>query len=317
MTRLQRTTGAADTQTMNLLLHALMWFLVGICIAVPPVLAQETAGIRRLSQELLSAPDATTRRKAAEALGRASTTQGVRFLRQALAAEPETQVRLEVVRALREIAFQRYPGYRSALIGLGEAADGTRERNELVRLRATEALWEAGKKDLLDPVPLMERQLGDPAERLRLSAVLMLRKHGSPEAAEALGRAVLDKSLSETVRLAAIDALGAVSLSAPGIVGRQVAEANRAVTTHFGVAPLQSDRTLELRHERQVAYLAAVARDPQSSNTLVLRAVKSLGRVKDHASIPVLQELIETHADPAVRKQATRVLSHVMARQYE
>ena len=81
------------------------------------------------------------------------------------------------------------------------AADDANERDELVRLRATEALWEAGKKDLLDPVPLLERQFTDRSERLRLSAVRMLRKFGSPGAADALGRALLDKSLTETVRL--------------------------------------------------------------------------------------------------------------------
>ncbi len=86
-----------------------------------------------------------------------------------------------------------------------------------MRLRATKALWEAGRKDLLDPVPLL-----DCSERLRLTAVLMMRKHGSPEAAEALGRALLDKNLSETVRLTAIDAIGAVALSAPGAVGCRV-----------------------------------------------------------------------------------------------
>ena len=49
----------------------------------------------------------------------------------------------------------------------------------------------------------------------------------------------------------------------------------------------------------------------------MLRAVKSMGQVKHKSSIPVLNELITTHPNSAIRKQATRVLSHVLARQYE
>lgn len=166
-------------------------------------------------------------------------------------------------------------------------------------------------------MPLLERQFTDRSERLRLSAVLMLRKHGSPEAAQALGRALLNKNLTETVRLASIDALGAVSLSAPGVAGRIVVEANIAVAGHLGISPLLSQRALELRHERQIAYLSTLVGDPDSSDTLVLRAVKSMGRIKDHASIPSLRQLIETHPSTAVRRQAVSVLSHVLALQFE
>lgn len=277
----------------------------------------QDAGVRRLGDELLNAKDPAVRRKAAEGLGRTSTDQSVALLSRALPAERSREVRLEIVRGMREIAFQRYPGYRLALDALGRAADDAAEADELVRLRATEALWEAGKKDLLDPVPILERQLADRSERLRLSAVAMLRKYSSPEAAEALGRAVVDTGLSETVRLAAVDALGAVALPASGVVGRGIAAANMGATDHFGIPPVASPRSLEPRHERQIAYLAAVVRDPGSSETLVLRAVKSMGRVKDPSSVPVLREIIETHRSPAVRRQATRVLSHVLARQYE
>ena len=274
-------------------------------------------GIRRLGDELLNAKSVSVRRKAAQGLGRASTSQSVRLLSQSLTSERSIEVRLEIVRTLRTISFQRYPGYRSALFGLGAAADDANERDELVRLRATEALWEAGKKGLLDPVPLLERQLSDRSERIRLAAVLMLRKHGSPEAAEALGKALLNKNLSETVRLASIDAIGAVALSAPGVVGRAVVSANFEVANHFGIPPLGLARTLDLRHERQIAYLSALVIDAESSDTLVLRAVKSMGRIKDHSSIPSLRQLVETHRSLAVRKQAILVLSHVLAKQIE
>ena len=78
-----------------------------------------------------------------------------------------------------------------------------------------------------------------------------------------------------------------------------------------------SDRALARRHQRQIGYLAAVARDGDSSPALVLRAVKSMGQVKDRSSVPILRELLETHPHVGIRKQATRVLSHVLARQYE
>lgn len=293
------------------------WLLACLLLLAADSVPAQAPGVRQLGDQLLNSREVSIRRKAAEGLGRASTELSVRVLSSALPDERSIEVRLAIVRALRAIAFQRYPGYRQALVALGRAADDANERDELVRLRATEALWEAGKKDLLDPVPLLERQLTDRSERVRLGAVLMLRKHGSPEAAEALGRALLNKQLSETVRLAAIDALGAVALAAPGPAGRAVVEANIAVTDKLGMAPLPSQRTLELRHERQIAYLAALARDPDSSNTLVLKAVKSMGRVKDHAAIGPLQQLVASHPSLAVRKQATRVLSHVLARQYE
>jgi HEAT repeat protein len=275
------------------------------------------AGIRLLGSELQTARDVSARKKAAEGLGRASTPLSVALLRRARTAERDVQVRLEIVRALRRIAFQRYSGYRDALRGIAEAADDTQESDALVRLRATEALWEAGKKDLLDPVPFMEGQFTDRSARLRMSAVQMLRKHGSVEAADALGRAVINAALSETIRLAAIDALGAVALTEGGPVGRGVVAANVSSTERIGLAPLTTPRAVDRRHERQIAYLTVLVRDPDASSTLVLRAVKSMGRIKDKSSIPVLVELVESHPHDGVRKQATRVLSHVMARQYE
>ena len=226
-------------------------------------------------------------------------------------------MRLEIMRALRTIAFQRYPGYREALAAIGEAADDDSERDELVRLRATEALWEAGKKDLLDPVPILHRQLSDRSQRLRLAAVKMLRKHGSAQAADALGRAALDKNQSETIRLEAIAGIGAVALTEGVEMGRHVEANNIAVMRLLGAPPLVPVAALEKRHERQVKFLAAIARDPDNSFTLMLRSVKSLGNVKDRSAIPVLRELIETHPHAGIRKQATRVLSYVLARQYE
>ena len=284
-----------------------------------PSMAQTptTSGIRLLGQKLETARDVTERKRAAQGLGRASTPMSVALLRRARTGERNVQVRLEIVRALRTIAFQRYSGYRDALRGIAEAADDDFERDELVRLRATEALWEAGKKDLLNPVPFMEGQFTDRSERLRMSAVQMLRKHSSVEAADALGRAVINPNLTETVRLAAIDALGAVPLSEGGPVGRAIVASNIASVGLIGVAPVPSVRGLDRRHERQITYLATLVRDPNASPTLVLRAVKSMGRVKDRSSIPVLTELITSHPHDGVRKQAIRVLSHVMARQYE
>ncbi|MFH1568299.1 MAG: HEAT repeat domain-containing protein [Gemmatimonadota bacterium] len=293
--------------------HAALLLLV--LLAAP--LAAQDADVRRLGRELLSAPSPSFRCEAARALGRAGTPMGVRVLHAALPQERDQAVRLEILRALRAIAFQRYPGYREALAAIAYAADDAVERDELVRLRATEALWEAGKKDLLDPVPVLSRQLTDTSQRLRLSAVEMLRKLSTPEAAEVLGRTAVDKTQSETVRLAAIEALGAVALSEGGPVGRSVDGANIAAAREFPITPLVSSRALERRHERQIQYLAAVARDQDSSPTLVLRAVKSMGQVKDHSSVPVLRELLATHPHAGVRLQATRVLSHVLARQYE
>ncbi len=302
--------------------HIKSLFLVSLMLGTvggTPTSAQTptASGIRVLGQELLTARDVAQRKKAAQGLGRASLPMSVALLRQARSTERNVQVRLEIVRALRMIAFQRFPGYRDALRGIGEAADDALEKDDLVRLRATEALWEAGKKDLLDPVPFMERQFSDRSARLRMSAVQMLRKHGSVEAADALGRAVINTNLTETVRLAAIDALGAVPLSEGGSVGRSVVASNIFSTGLIGVAPVPSARALDRRHERQIAYLSVLVRDPDSSPTLVLRAVKSMGRVKDKSSIPVLVELIGSHSHDGVRMQATRVLSHVMARQYE
>ena len=186
-----------------------------------------------------------------------------------------------------------------------------------MRLRATEALWEAGKKDLLDPVPFLRRNLTDPSQRVRLAAVQMLRKLGTPETIPILGEAALDKTQSETIRLKAIEALGAVSLSDLGPVGRQVQETNIRVTDHLGIPPLVPQRALERRHQSQIRFLAAVVSDPDNSPALMLRAVKSIGQVKDKSAIPVLRQIIATHSNAAIRKQATRALSHVLARQYE
>lgn len=283
---------------------------------LPTLLLAQDPHLQRLAQELHS-PDLSIRRQAAIALGRASFPQSVALLRQALRTEREISIRLEIVRALRRIVFMRYPGYREALEALGEAADDAIESDELVRLRASEALWEAAKKDLLEPIPFLDRNLKDRSLRLRLSAVQMLRKLGTPEVLEPLGRAALDSTQPETIRLEAIQALGAISLADPGPAGREIALANARTAQTLGIPALVDSGLLDQRHRRQIEYLAAVARNPETTSTLALQAVKSMGQVKHKSSIPILRELIETHPDPAVRKQATRVLSHVLARQYE
>jgi HEAT repeat protein len=203
------------------------------------------------------------------------------------------------------------------LQAIGTATNPRLESNELVRLRATEALWEAGKKDLLDPVPILKRSLADPSQRLRLAAVLMLRKLGTPATIDVLASAALDKGQGQTIRLKAIEALGAVALSDLGPVGRQIATANISIFTHRGVDPVVPRQALIGWHERQIGYLSSIATDPSNGPTLMLRAVKSIGQIKDKSAIPTLQRIIAARPHPSVTKHATRVLSHVMARQYE
>ncbi|MSR82325.1 MAG: HEAT repeat domain-containing protein [Candidatus Latescibacteria bacterium] len=142
--------------------------------------------IQRLGQELHSREQGL-RMQAARSLGLAGEAQSVLLLRQALPGERSAAVRLEIVRALRNIVFLRYPGYPEALRVLQEESSDGAEADELVRLKATEALWEAGKKDLLDPVPVLRRNLGDRSQRLRLAAVEMLGKLGTPATIKALG----------------------------------------------------------------------------------------------------------------------------------
>lgn len=292
-----------------------LFYIFSVILLHSTLFAQDPE-ILRLAGELQSSNTAI-RRQAAIGLGRVSQPQSVLLLRSAMTKEQHTSIRLEIVRALRNIAFLRYPGYREALEALENAADDAIEQDEFVRLRATEALWEAGKKDLLDPVPFLVRNLSDNSQRLRLAAVKMLRKLGTPEAVPGLGKAALDKTQSPTIRLKAIEALGAISLSDLGPAGRRVAEANLGVSNRLGTLPVFDVKNLERRHELQIRYLSAVVQDSDNSNTLVLRAVKSIGQVKDKSSIPILHRVIETHPNSAVRKQAGRVLSHVLARQYE
>ena len=272
--------------------------------------------IQRLAQELHS-KEPGIRVQAARALGRASQAQSVLLLRQALPGEPSAAVRLEMVRALRDITFLRYPGYPEALRALEAQSSDAVEVDEGVRLKATEALWEAAKKDLLDPVPFLRRNLGDRSPRLRLAAVVMLRKLGTPATVDALGQAALDNTQPETIRLKAIEALGAVAQDDLGPVGRQVQQANIEMARRFAGEPLVPTSSLAQRHQLQIRYLSALLREPQASSSLALRAVRSVGQVKDRSAVPVLREVIASHPDEAVRLQATKVLSHVLARQYE
>ena len=281
-----------------------------------PALGQDPQ-IQRLGDELVNSRDMGMRRKAAQSLGRASGPQAVRLLATARRVEPKVAVRLAILRALRAIAFLRYPGYREALSAIGEAANDDFEADELIRLRATQALWEAGEKDLLDPVPMLDRQLSDRSPRLQLAAVKMLRKHGKPPVIDVLGRAAQDKTLGRSVRLKAIEALGAVALSEGGVVGREIAAANMASTKLLGIQPVMSSASVDNRHGRQIQLLAAVVEDPDNGLPLVLRAIKSIGQVKDKSAIPVLQQIVLTHPHDGIRMQAAGVLSHVMARQYE
>lgn len=293
----------------------LFWFALLTLFLAGPSRAQN-AHIARLAEELEST-NVAIRRQAAKSLGRVGQPLSITLLSAAMQTEDNVSIRLEIVRALRNIAFLRDPGFRQALGAIANAADQAQEEDMLVRLRATEALWEAGRKDLLDPVPFLDRGLSDPSPRLRLSAVQMLRKLGTPETIDPLGRAANDRDQPDTIRLRAIEAIGAVALMDLGPVGRNVAEANVRATELMRVDPLVDTRAITRRHEKQIGYLAAVVRDSDNTPTLVLRAIKSMGQVKDKSSIPVLQEIIETHRNEAVRKQATRVLSHVLARQYE
>lgn|GEM_PF-545521 len=292
---------------------AVLLMLLGLALEVEA----QNQGIQRLAQELTDSPEVAIRMRAAQGLGRTGTPQAARLLDNARTEEANRSVRLEIVRALRTIAFQRNPGYRNALAAIGRGADDRFEADEMVRLRATEALWEAGRKDLLDPVPLLEAQMDDRSQRLRLAAVAMLRRHSDTAAADALGRIALDKAQSRTIRLKAVEALGAVPLSEGGVVGRSVAASNITVAELLNIPPVIPPASLDLRHERQISHLTRVALDPESSNTLVLRAVKSMGQVKDKSAIPTLRELILNHPHDGIRKQSIKVLSHVMAAQYE
>tara|TARA_B100000579_G_scaffold428454_1_gene438629 strand:- start:53 stop:949 length:897 start_codon:yes stop_codon:yes gene_type:complete len=288
-------------------------FFLGV-VSIPNF--AQNPNILRLSEQLES-NNRSVRRQAAISLGQASFPQSVKLLRSAFSREIEIEIRLEIVKALRHIVFQRYPGYREALYALGDASNAEKEENNLIRLRASQALWEASKKDLLNPVSFLKRNLNDPNAELRLSAVGMLRKIGSPETIEALGQTAIDKNQDETVRLKAIEAIGAISLSDPGLVGREIATNNRKITEMLGQPPLFDENSIQKRHQSQISYLTQVANNPSNSNTLVLRAVKSIGQVKDKSSIESLEIIINTHKDPAVKKQAIRVLSHIIARQYE
>ncbi len=276
----------------------------------------QDAHIQRLAQELKS-QETGIRIQAARSLGRASQAQSVLLLQQALPAERSASVRLEMVRALRNISFLRYPGYPEALRALEQQSSDAVEPDEAVRLKATEALWEASKKDLLDPVPFLQRNLGDRSPRLRLASVEMLRKLGTPATIDALGQAALDAAQPETVRLKAIEAIGAAAQVDLGPVGRQVQEANIEMARRFGAEPLAPATSLAQRHQLQIRYLSALLRQPRAGSSLALRAVKSLGQVKDRSAVPVLQEVVAGHPDEAVRLQATKVLNHVLARQYE
>ena len=276
----------------------------------------QNPNIDRLSLELQSS-DIGIRRKAVIALGRASYPQSVVLLQVAMRQENNVSIRLEIVKALRHIVFQRFPGYPEAMRALGQAANDDFERDELVRLRASEALWEAAKKDLLDPVPFLQRNLDDKSTRVRLSSVQMLRKLGTPQTIDPLGQAALDKAQNSKVRLEAIKAIGAVSLSDPGAVGRTIAANNRRTTMILGQPPLIGSGSAQKRHERQIGYLANVVGDAENSSTLMLQAIKSMGQVKDLSAIAALNTIIETHSNQSVRKQATRVLSHILARRYE
>ena len=238
--------------------------LIFFLLCLPTLLFAQDPNISRLAEELQS-PNSSIRRQAAISLGRASFPQSVNLLRAAMLTEQDVSIRLEIVRALRHIVFQRFPGYPEALRALGAAADDAIEKNELVRLRASEALWESAKKNLLDPVPFLQRNLSDESQRLRLSAVQMLRKLGTPQTIDPLGRAAIDKDQSDTIRIKAIEAIGAISLSDPGPVGRAVAENNRRTAELLGQPPLIDQGSLEQRHQKQIRYLSAVVRDPNNS----------------------------------------------------
>ena len=272
--------------------------------------------IDRLSLELQS-NDIGIRRKAVIALGRASYPQSVALLQVTMRQENNVSIRLEIVKALRHIVFQRFTGYREAMRALGQAASDDVERDELVRLRANEALWEAAKKNLLDPIPFLQRNLNDQSKRIRLSSVQMLRKLGTPQTIDPLGQAALDKTQNSKVRLEAIKAIGAVSLSDPGGVGRTIVANNRRTTMLLGQPPLFDSGNMQKRHERQVGYLSAIIGDSENSSTLMLQAVKSMGQVKDQSAVAALKKTIETHSNQNVRKQAIRVLSHILSRRYE
>ena len=272
--------------------------------------------IDRLSLELHNS-DISIRRKAVIALGRASYPQSVALLQVAISQENSVSIRLEIVKALRHIVFQRFPGYPEAMSALGQAASDDFERDELVRLRASEALWESAKKNLLDPIPFLQRNLEDRSARIRLSSVQMLRKLGTPQTIDPLGQAALDKAQNSKVRLEAIKAIGAISLSDPGVVGRTIVANNRRTTMLLGHPPLIDSGSTQKRHERQISYLAAIVGDAENSSALMLQAIKSMGQVKDLSAIGALKTIIETHSNQSVRKQATRVLSHILAHRYE
>ena len=289
--------------------------LLSVVFSPIPSSAQSTQLLRLAEQ--LQHPEVAMRRQAARSLGRIGESHSVTLLRLAANKEPEASIRLEIVHGLQNIAFLRLAGYRDALGAIGQSSDPAVEVDPVVRLRAVRALWEAGERDLLDPVPYLNRALDDPNAQVSLTAVRMLRKLGTPQTIAPLARAAADRNQDQSIRLKAIQALGAVALDDGGPVGRQVIEANADRARRLGSTPFTSPRALIPWHQIQIRHLSALANQADNSPTLVLAAVKAMGKVKDKSAVPTLRKIAADHTNPTVRLQASQVLSHVIARQYE
>ena len=164
-------------------------------------------------------------------------------------------------RAYRIPTLPRYPEAMRA----GQGASNAVERDELVRLEQVRRYVPA-KKDLLDPVPFLQRSRS--STRIRLSSVQMLRKL-EPTDNRSTGQTAFDKAQNSKVRKA-IKAIGAVSFRSRS--GRPPFSQQSRTSMLLGQPPYRYG-SMQKRHERQIGYLSAVG-DPENS----LRSLQAVSR---------------------------------------
>lgn len=116
-------------------------------------------------------------------LGELKSPAGVPLLRAAL-SEPYPQFRSEAVRALAAVNAPESRG--AVLLSLGDEA-------EAVRIAAADA---AGRARLEDAIPLLEKNLADPAVLVRRAATLALTAIGGPASLAALKKVQNDPDMS-------------------------------------------------------------------------------------------------------------------------
>ena len=246
-----------------------------------------------LANQLAKSADASSRRKAAEALSEFKTEDSVSALKAALKREQHWPVRAEAARSLGKI------GTKESLEALLAARA---ERHRRVRRAVIAALGEFKDERVLPP--LLSALRGDESPYVQCEAALSYAKAGAPDAVQVLTSCLDIPSPEHAITEACLEASGYVKSPAT----RQLLERYLpyGMPTRARIGALKGFTRLGWLEEREVALLKEVLLKDKEFGVR-LQVLETVNDLLDRRFVETVRRASEEDVDARVRRRAMEV----------